>query len=55
MILLHWVSQNGTNLRFVQNLLGYSSSKATEIYKHVCTTNLADVTSPFDLLNKKVY
>ncbi len=47
--------ENGTNLRYIQKLLGHSSSKTTEIYTHVCTTNLTDITSPFDLLNKKVY
>jgi site-specific recombinase XerD len=47
--------ENGTNLRYIQKLLGHSSSKTTEIYTHVCTTNLTDIISPFDLLNKKVY
>ncbi len=47
--------ENGTNLRYIQKLLGHSSSKTTEIYTHVCTTNLTDIISPYDLLNKKVY
>ena len=44
--------ENGTNLRYIQKLLGHSSSKTTEIYTHVSITNLTDITSPFDLLNK---
>lgn len=46
--------ENGTNLRYIQQLLGHNSSKTTEIYTHVCTTNLATITSPLDLLEKKV-
>ena len=45
--------ENGVNLRYIQKLLGHSYSKTTEIYTHVCTTNLTDIKSPFDLLNKK--
>ena len=45
--------EKGTNLRYIQKLLGHSSSKTTEIYTHVCTTNLTDITSPFDLLKKR--
>ncbi len=45
--------ENGTNLRYIQKLLGHNSSKTTEIYTHVCKTNLTNITSPFDLLNKK--
>jgi site-specific recombinase XerD len=45
--------ENGTNLRYIQKLLGHNSSKTTEIYTHVCTTNLTNIMSPFDLLDKK--
>lgn len=47
--------ENGVNLRYIQQLLGHSSSKTTEIYTHVCTTHLTNIKSPFDLLPKKVY
>ncbi len=44
----------GTNLRYIQKLLGHSSSKTTEIYTHVSTTNLTNITSPFEMLPKRV-
>ena len=43
---------NGTNLRYIQKLLGHSSSKTTEIYTHVSTTNLTNIISPFEMLSK---
>ncbi len=43
--------ENGTDLRYIQVLLGHSSSKTTEIYTHVSKTNLADIKSPGDLLS----
>ena len=42
--------ENGTNLRYIQQLLGHTSSKTTEIYTHVCQTDLTKVTSPLDRL-----
>jgi integrase/recombinase XerD len=47
--------ENGVNLRYIQQLLGHSSSKTTEIYTHVSSTQLTNITSLFDLLTKKVY
>ena len=38
--------QQGTNLRFVQALLGHSSSKTTEIYTHVMDINNREIISP---------
>ncbi|WP_435182351.1 tyrosine-type recombinase/integrase [Cellulophaga omnivescoria] len=43
---------SGTNLRFIQQLLGHNSSKTTEIYTHVSTTNLINITSPLEMLPK---
>ncbi len=42
--------ENGTDLRFIQALLGHSSSKTTERYTHVATHNLSKIVSPLDKL-----
>jgi site-specific recombinase XerD len=38
--------ENGTDLRFIQELLGHTSSKTTEIYTHVSKTAIARIRSP---------
>jgi len=57
-ITLHWLRhsyathllENGTDLRYIQEILGHSSSKTTEIYTHVSTKNIQKIISPFDYL-----
>ncbi|MCG8184294.1 site-specific tyrosine recombinase/integron integrase [Tenacibaculum piscium] len=41
--------ESGTNLRYIQNLLGHSSSKTTEIYTHVASHNFKAIKNPLDL------
>ncbi|MEM8893784.1 MAG: tyrosine-type recombinase/integrase [Bacteroidota bacterium] len=42
--------ENGTNLRYIQALLGHTSAKTTEIYTHVMSGKLDEITSPLDLM-----
>ena len=47
--------EGGVNLRYIQELLGHSSSKTTEIYTHVTQKNLSNIISPLDtiMMNKE--
>lgn len=42
--------ENGVNIRMVQELMGHSDVKTTEIYTHVMNKDLDTVKSPLDLL-----
>lgn len=41
--------ENGTDLRYIQSLLGHSSSKTTEIYTHVAMNSVRKIKNPLDL------
>jgi integrase/recombinase XerD len=38
----------GTDLRYIQELLGHMSSKTTEIYTHVTEKSIQKIRTPFD-------
>ncbi len=42
--------ENGANIRIVQDLMGHTDVKTTEIYTHVMEKDISDISSPLDLL-----
>jgi len=43
--------ENGVDLRYIQSMLGHSSSKITEIYTHITTKGFDQIESPLDKLD----
>lgn len=43
--------EHGTDIRYIQELLGHNSTMTTEIYTHVAVNRIRDIESPINFLN----
>ena len=43
--------EGGTDIRFIQELLGHQSLRTTLIYTHASVKNIGNIQSPLDKLN----
>ncbi|HQW55725.1 MAG TPA: tyrosine-type recombinase/integrase [Saprospiraceae bacterium] len=42
------IIENGTDIRYIQELLGHKDIKTTMIYAHITTQSLSTIKSPLD-------
>ena len=45
--------ESGTDIRYIQSLLGHNSSRTTEIYAHVATNSFRKIQNPLDCISTK--